>query len=94
MQYWPRGVKKDKVDIWYKDLGTSKDLIKSWKAGKVSWVEFKRQYIVDLKDRHKQALIQELVRRSKRENTTLLCSCRDPNACHRIVLKEQIEQAR
>jgi len=24
---------------------------------------------------------------------TLLCGCRDPNSCHRIMLKEQIEKS-
>jgi uncharacterized protein YeaO (DUF488 family) len=37
MQYWPRGVRKQKVDVWYRDLGTSKELIKAWKAGTITW---------------------------------------------------------
>jgi len=91
MQYWPRGVKKQKIDAWYKDLGTSKELIKAWKAGKMTWPQFKKRYIADLKEEHKQVLIHELAQRAEKERVTLLCGCRDPNTCHRSILKEQIE---
>jgi uncharacterized protein YeaO (DUF488 family) len=94
MQYWPRGVKKEKVDAWYRELATSKELIKAWKAGKVTWPQFKRRYIADLQEQQKQTLIHELAKRSKREKITLLCGCRDPDTCHRSILKEQIEKAR
>ena len=94
MQYWPRGVKKEKIDAWYKQLGTSKELIKAWKAGKVSWSQFKERYIAGLKETSKRALVHELAKRNEREKITLLCGCRDPNNCHRSILKEQIEKAR
>jgi uncharacterized protein YeaO (DUF488 family) len=93
MQYWPRGVKKEKIDAWYKDLGTSKELINAWKGGKVTWPQFKKRYIADLKDQNKQRLIRQLAQRAKTQNITLLCGCRDPKICHRIILKEQIMKA-
>ena len=45
-RYWPRGVKKEAVDIWFKDLGPAPALIKLWKAGKITWSEFrsKKEY--------------------------------------------------
>jgi uncharacterized protein YeaO (DUF488 family) len=92
MRYWPRGVKKDKINMWYKDLGTTKEL-KAWKAGKVTWPQFKMRYIADLKEKNKQTLVHELAKRAKKEKIALLCGCRDPNTCHRIILKEQIEKA-
>jgi uncharacterized protein YeaO (DUF488 family) len=93
MRYWPRGVKKDKIDVWYKVLGTTKELIKAWKAGKVKWPEFKKQYLAELRDEDKRALVHDLAKRAKKEKITLLCGCRDPNTCHRIILAEQIEKA-
>ena len=93
MQYWPRGIKKEKVDAWFKDLGTSKELIKAWKTGKVTWPRLKMKYLSDLKEERKQALIHELAKRARKEKITLLCGCRDPNRCHRSILKEQIERA-
>ena len=92
MRYWPRGVRKEKVDAWFRELGTNKELIKAWKSRKVTWTEFKKRYIADLDDNDKQAIIRELAKRTKKEKITLLCGCRDPNTCHRIILKEQIEK--
>jgi len=92
MQYWPRGVKKQKIDVWYKELGSSKELIKAWKAGKVTWSQFKARYITDLKEERRHTLVRELAERAKNDRVTLLCGCRDPNSCHRTILKEQIEK--
>lgn len=94
MRYWPRGIKKVKVDVWFKDLGTSKELIRAWKTGRVTWSEFRKRYISDLKDEQKQAIIRDLANRAKTGKITLLCGCRDPKTCHRTILKEQIEKAR
>jgi uncharacterized protein YeaO (DUF488 family) len=92
MQYWPRGVKKQKIDAWYKDLGTSKELIKTWKAGRITWAQFETRYLADLKEEHKQSLLHELAKRARKEKITLLCGCRDSNQCHRMILKQQIEE--
>jgi len=90
MQYWPRGVRKEKIDVWYRDLGTSKDLIRDWKAGKLTWAQFKKRYVADLREERKQQLIHQLAQRAKPQKVTLLCGCRDPNRCHRILLREEI----
>jgi len=92
MQYWPRGVKKQKIDAWYKELGTEKELIREWKAGNVSWPTFRSRYLASLRDDGKQALVNELAKRAKKGKVTLLCGCRDPNRCHRAILKELIEE--
>jgi uncharacterized protein YeaO (DUF488 family) len=92
MQYWPRGVRKQEIDAWYKDLGTSKELIKKWKSGKLTWTQFKAGYLASLKDEKKNSLVHELAMRSRKEKITLLCGCRDLDRCHRAILKEQIEK--
>jgi uncharacterized protein YeaO (DUF488 family) len=92
MRYWPRGIGKEKVDVWLKDLGTSKELIKGWKSGKLTWSQFKTTYVADLKDKNKRDMIREIARRSKAGKLTLLCSCRDATRCHRTILKHQIER--
>ena len=33
MRLWPRGVARDKVDVWLKELGTEKELIKKVEIG-------------------------------------------------------------
>lgn len=94
MQYWPRGVKKEKVDVWFRELGTGKELIKAWKAGRVTWPRFRARYLAELNDARKEELINELAKRAQKGNVTLLCGCRDPARCHRSILKEQIEKVR
>jgi len=51
MTLWPRGLSKDKVDVWLKDLRTPKDLVRSYKAGKIRWKEYAPAYKRSLKGR-------------------------------------------
>jgi len=89
MTLWPRGVSKDKVDVWMKELGTPRDLIKRYKAGKVSWEAFAAEYKGSLKG--KEALLRDLAQESKEGTITLLCTDKDPSRCHRSLLKAAIE---
>jgi len=90
MRTWPRGISKDKVDVWYKDVGTEMDLIHLWKEGKVGWSEFCRRYVASLKG--KEIILRELATKSKKGTITLLCTDKDPNRCHRTLLKKEIER--
>ncbi|MGI0091880.1 MAG: DUF488 domain-containing protein [Nitrososphaerales archaeon] len=90
MRYWPRGISKDKIDLWMKELGTDKDLIKKWKSGKITWNEFKKWYKKELGG--KQDLLTDLANRSKRGDITLLCTDKDAEHCHRTILGEEIEK--
>jgi uncharacterized protein YeaO (DUF488 family) len=90
MRLWPRGISKDRVDLWVKDVGTEKDLIKLWKGGKISWKEYTKRYLASLKG--KEPILNDLASRSKRGTVTLLCVEKDASMCHRILLKKQIEK--
>ncbi len=90
MTLWPRGVSKDRVDVWMKELGTPRDLIKRYKAGKVSWKAFAAEYRRSLKG--KEAVLRGLAEDSRKNAITLLCTEKDPAACHRSILKEAIER--
>jgi uncharacterized protein YeaO (DUF488 family) len=92
MRYWPRGIKRNRVDIWFRDLGTSPELIKAWRSGTLSWVEFRQAYLAEVKGKGKQDIIRKLAKRAKTEKLTLLCSCRDHTRCHRGILKQLIER--
>ena len=89
MTLWPRGVSKDKVDVWMKELGTPRELIKRYKAGKVAWSDFRAEYLRSLKG--KEAALRKLALESKKGTVTLLCTEKDPATCHRSLLKEAIE---
>ena len=89
MSLWPRGVSKDKVDVWMKELGTPMDLVRRKKAGEVDWPEFRKEYRRSLKG--KEDALRGLALESKTGTITLLCTEKDPSECHRSVLKEAIE---
>jgi uncharacterized protein YeaO (DUF488 family) len=90
MRFWPRGVSKNKIDIWEKDLGTPAELIKKWKKGSVSWREFSGEYRSFAKQHSDK--ISELAVRAKKETVTLLCGCNDEKHCHRTLLKQLISR--
>lgn len=90
MKIWPRGISKDKVDVWMKELGTDRDLIKRWKAATISWNEFSKEYKRSLKG--KEPMLEELARESVHGDITLLCSDRDADHCHRTLLAEEIQK--
>jgi uncharacterized protein YeaO (DUF488 family) len=89
MTLWPRGVSRNKIDLWMKELGTPRDLIKRYKAEVVTWAEYSRAYRKSLEG--KEALLRELAAESKKGTITLLCTERDPRHCHRSILKEAVE---
>ena len=91
-RYWPRGIKKESVDRWIRQLGPSEKLIKVWKSGKITWGEFKRRYLGEYKCTAKQRLLKDLKNSIKGKDTTLLCICEDENRCHRVILKELLER--
>lgn len=89
MTLWPRGIAKGRVDAWMKDLGTPRDTLKRWKAGKISWSEFAEEYRRSLKG--KEQVLRQLSAESKAGTITLLCTEKDPARCHRSLLKDAIE---
>jgi uncharacterized protein YeaO (DUF488 family) len=89
MTLWPRGVSKDRVDVWMKELGTPKDIIRRYKSGKMTWAEYSGAYRRSLKG--KEGLLRQLAAESRKGTITLLCTEKDPGACHRSLLKAAIE---
>jgi uncharacterized protein YeaO (DUF488 family) len=91
MRLWPRGVTKAAVDGWEKDLGPSRELLTSFRAGKLSWEEVAARY------REEMSAREELLGRyrglARREALTLLCGCQNEARCHRSLLKEILERA-
>ena len=86
---WPRGIKKDKIDIWFKDIAPSNELRKWYNHDTNKWEEFKRRYFDELDKNPKINELLQLIR--KNENITLLYASKSPynNA---IALKEYIEK--
>ena len=95
MRYWPRGVKREHVDEWIRELAPSPELLR-WCLGNRDTIDpetfaatWKRRYREEMDQR--ADLIEGLRTRLRNgETLTLLCACHDPAKCHRSVLAEII----
>ncbi len=91
MRLWPRGVRKSSIDLWLKDVGTSRELIKEWKTGKLTWGEYEKRYRRDMKGDLQRKIVKEIAGYARQGPITLLCTDKDPNRCHRSLLRKLVE---
>ncbi len=89
---WPRGLTKEKaaLDEWAKDIAPTHELRKWFHADRTKWTEFKRKYLVELKDQHDSLL--RLLANCGRKNLTLLYASNDTDKNHAVVLAEYLEK--
>lgn len=97
MRYYPRGVRREHVGEWIRDLAPSRALLKwCWTSqGELdpdiyanTW---KRRYREEMEQR--VDLIEGLrVRLRNGETLTLLCACHRPDDCHRLELAKIIRE--
>jgi uncharacterized protein YeaO (DUF488 family) len=85
MRLWPRGVRKEAVDGWEKELGPSTELLRAYRAGGMAWAVFARRYRAEV--RKKPELLEAVAKRARRGAVTLLCGCENESRCHRTLLK-------
>ncbi len=85
---WPRGVKRELVDLWLRDLAPSDELRRWFNHDPEKWEEFRRKYYEELSRNPKVKVLLELIKKS--DNVTLLYSAKSPynNA---VALKEYLE---
>ena len=89
---WPRGVSKDKIQIseWLKTVAPSDGLRKSFHGGSITWTEFKRRYIAELKANDHD--IQRLASVAKEGDLTIVFGAHDQEKNHALVLKEYLKK--
>jgi len=92
-RYWPRGLSRERLSLTehLKEVSPSVELLHDWKAGNISWAEYKNRYYKEMAQQ--QDKINELVKRTNDKTIILLCFERedDPH-CHRHLLKSLIEE--
>ena len=89
----PRGVKKSQYDLWLKELSPSLDLIHEYKNNIITWKKFFSKYKKELQENLMAVeIMQELYKKSKASNITLLCFEPDGVPCHRHLLREIIKK--
>ena len=73
---WPRGIKKDKVDLWFKDIAPSRELVKEYHNDK-DYDKFKDNYFNEL-DNNKEK-VNELINLISSGDVVLLYSSKLKN---------------
>ena len=92
-RFRPRYVKKgnENWDAWYRELAPSRQLWYDYfKSHKIDWNQYKRRFIVQMRDNPKSIeLIQWLSRfENKNSNVTLICFCENEKSCHRSIVRD------
>jgi uncharacterized protein YeaO (DUF488 family) len=90
MRLWPRGIRKDRVSVWLRELGPVLPLLRAFRAGTVSWPQYQRRYRAGLGRPEAQAALREVRGLGRRGTVTLLCVCHDPQRCHRTLLRDAL----
>lgn len=91
-RYYPRGIRKDNFDFWFRDLSPSRHLLKSLKHGIISRSVFFQLFCRDLRsDEKKLELCKQLAIKSMNKNITLLCFEEEEIFCHRYYVKRICE---
>lgn len=87
--------------VWMANLGPSEELLRSLRAGKITWAEFRRSYRKELfeggnidhrnhtiKNHGQKFTLRLLQKLAKRGRVTVMCHCDEEEShCHRHILQ-------
>lgn len=93
-RYYPRGVKRDRFDLWFKGASPTIGLLKAYRKGSIDWSEFRKRFSKQLNNEaeSKNAIKELLDLAKKRKNVTLLCYEREGQNCHRQIVKAKLDR--
>lgn len=84
---WPRGVRKEKIDVWARDAAPSDELRRWFSHDPSKWEEFKGRYLEELRERDLSQLISYI--KDKRKVTFVFAaSSREMNSA--VVLRDYV----
>ncbi len=89
---WPRGMTKEKlrVDDWMRAIAPSATLRKWYGHKPEKWEEFRRRFRAELAKSPRKELLEELIKRARKEKVTLVFGARDAQHCNATVIAEMI----
>ena len=93
-RYYPRGVKRTHFDDWIRELAPSRDLLKQYKDGKISWKVFEMMFVREMRCDESMGKIRELSSLAETEPITLLCYERNDHDCHRHLVRDLVMSTR
>lgn len=91
MNYWPRGISKERAGTYKRLLAPSRDLLRAFKDGTVAWPEFEARYLEEMRAPDQRGEITALAGLAAEQTVTVMCACIDEARCHRRLLRELIE---
>ena len=92
---WPRGVRKQAVHTWLKELAPSDELRRWFHARPQYWELFRRRYLKELSRPQAAEALQELYRLADtRSKLTLLFASRNLERNNAVVLKQLLDGMR
>jgi uncharacterized protein YeaO (DUF488 family) len=90
MRYWPRGIRKGKVDVWLRELGPVIPLLRAFLDEEITWAQYVPRYLAGLRRPEAQAALAEVRRLARQGRLTLLCGCAHAPQCHRTLLQRHL----
>ena len=89
---WPRGVKKEalELDDWFKDVAPSNDLRHWFGHDPERWEEFKQRYARGLQGQ--QTLVDDLCSTARQGRLTLVYAASDEAHNNAVALKEYLQK--
>jgi uncharacterized protein YeaO (DUF488 family) len=92
-RFYPRGVKKERFDLWLRGASPTSDLLKEYKTGIIGWTEFSKRFRKQLTSlEESKSAIDRIVEQSKSGDVTLLCYEKEGENCHRYLVKSRVEK--
>jgi uncharacterized protein YeaO (DUF488 family) len=89
---WPRGVAKESIDLWLKDIAPSTELRKWYGHQPERWPAFRTKYLKEL-ERNPEA-VAELRKVARGKTVALLYGARDRERNQAVVLAEFLRSKR
>jgi uncharacterized protein YeaO (DUF488 family) len=92
-RFYPRGVKKERFDLWLRGASPTPGLLKEFKTGVIGWAEFSKRFrkqLISLEE--SKAAIDQIAELSKSGDITLLCYEKEGENCHRTIVKSRVEK--
>ena len=87
-RYYPRGVKKTHFDDWVRELAPSRELLKQYKEGEITWDKFEKKFMIEMNDHESIEKLQSLSTQAKNKPITLLCYEKNDHDCHRHLVQD------
>lgn len=91
---WPRGVKKEEldIDVWLKELSPSSELRKWFDHDPERWEEFRKRYFKELGKVEDQ--VSKMLEDAGKRTILLIYGAKDEEHNQAVALKEWIENSR